>query len=499
MLIRLLAFAILIYLSWYNVSLFILISWIPLFKILNSDLSKVKIIASTFLLFVTYNLVVTYWLVEWDTLKGISVLALNSLLMESAVVLSLFLNKHKSALRNLTFIITWLAFEYIHHIWAFTWPWLTLGNTFSIQPIFVQWYQFTGVLGGSFWVLISNLSFYEQIKKGKFKITSALIVLVPIALSITMYFGDDIVSKRTNCIRVGVMLTNFSSDEYVSDSIKLALVNEEILKKDPKNLKYMLFPETFFKENIWADGFAFSKLYKELQSLSKATHTKIMSGYFLNREEEDGIYQQGNGLFKFNQYNSVIQIDTSISIPIKLKKVFIPIQEYTPSYLQIFDIHGYTNFKLLSGNKDYFKDEGQKIFMSICYESVNGIFFSDRWTDENLIFMIASEAFLRGNSIAMQQYQNICRLRAIEFSKFLFKSSNAGISSVIDERGEVVNFKRASKSVELLSYVGHTNNVKTFYSTWGWLTNKLPVFVLAILILFIIFLPVIGSKSKFVA
>jgi apolipoprotein N-acyltransferase len=113
--------------------------------------------------------------------------------------------------------------------------------------------------------------------------------------------------------------------------------------------------------------------------------------------------------------------------------------------------------------------------------------------------MIASEAFLRGNSIAMQQYQNICRLRAIEFSKFLFKSSNAGISSVIDERGEVVTFKRASKSVELLSCVGYTNNVKTFYSTWGWVTNKLPVFVLVILILFIIFLPVIGSKSKFVA
>jgi apolipoprotein N-acyltransferase len=492
-------FAFFIYVSWYHFSIAALLAWIPLYTILNSGWSNTKIISGTYVLFAIYNLVVTFWLIEFDAYKGATAIVINSFLMELVVVLSLFIGKNNRFTKNFAFIVSWLAFEYIHHIWFFTWPWLTLGNTFSIQPIFVQWYKFTGVLGGSVWILVANLCFYKQLENKRVNIITTVVVLLPIAISTTLYFDNDSLATRRNRIVVAVMLTNFSSTEYVRDSTKLALAKQELLAKAPKNMDYVLLPETYFREDIWTDRFESNNLYQSLKQLSKTLKTKIISGFFVNSEDENGIYQFGGGLIKFNQFNTAIQIDTSNSIPIKFKKVFIPFQEHMPRYLSWFSNEVDTNFKLLHDNKDYFNLNQEKIFISICYESVNGIFFSDRWTDENVIFMIASEAFLRGNSIAMQQYQNICRLRAIEFSKFLFKSSNAGISSVIDERGEVVTFKRASKSVELLSCVGYTNNVKTFYSTWGWVTNKLPVFVLVILILFIIFLPVIGSKSKFVA
>lgn len=235
------------------------------------------------------------------------------------------------------------------------------------------------------------------------------------------------------------------------------------------------------------EEFGSSKLYRELQHLSKTSKAKIISGYFINRESDKGIYTRGYGLIKFDQYNVAIQIDETDRIPIKIKKVFIPIQEHTPSYLSVLDKEGYANFKLLNNNKDYFHTKESKFFVCICYEAINGIFFSDRWTNENMIFMLASESFLNGNETAMHQYQNICRIRAIEASKFLFKSSNSGLSSVIDEKGNVLSSKKANNKLELLKWKGYTNDIHTFYSTWGWLINKAPIVALTLLLLNLLF------------
>ena len=55
----------------------------------------------------------------------------------------------------------WMAFEYLHlHDWGLSWPWLTLGNAFATQPQWVQWYEYTGTSGGSFWILASNIIVY---------------------------------------------------------------------------------------------------------------------------------------------------------------------------------------------------------------------------------------------------------------------------------------------------------------------------------------------------
>ena len=51
----------------------------------------------------------------------------------------------------------WIAFEKFHLNWDFSWPWLNLGNVFSENILWIQWYEFTGVFGGTLWILIVNL------------------------------------------------------------------------------------------------------------------------------------------------------------------------------------------------------------------------------------------------------------------------------------------------------------------------------------------------------
>ena len=57
--------------------------------------------------------------------------------------------------------IFWIGFELLHMTWDLNWPWLTLGNVFADQPSWIQWYSYTGVLGGTIWVLIFNYIFFQ--------------------------------------------------------------------------------------------------------------------------------------------------------------------------------------------------------------------------------------------------------------------------------------------------------------------------------------------------
>ncbi len=69
------------------------------------------------------------------------------------------LNLHLS----LIFLITsWLSVEYLStHTNTLT-PWYNLGNSLAGWVKLVQWYEYTGVLGGSLWILVVNiLAFYS--------------------------------------------------------------------------------------------------------------------------------------------------------------------------------------------------------------------------------------------------------------------------------------------------------------------------------------------------
>ena len=66
------------------------------------------------------------------------------------------------------FLVTlWISFEKFHLEWDFSWPWLNLGNVFSEDIQWIQWYEYTGSFGGSLWVLLINIGLFEVLKNHK--------------------------------------------------------------------------------------------------------------------------------------------------------------------------------------------------------------------------------------------------------------------------------------------------------------------------------------------
>jgi apolipoprotein N-acyltransferase len=145
-----------------SLSLLAFVAWIPLLLIEKNTISfrhrSGRIFVHAYLTFLIYNIGTTWWI--WNASVGGAILAfvLNSLLMAIAFYVFHKINKKiGSKFSLLTLLTCWIGFEYLHHNWELSWPWLTLGNAFSIRPSWIQWYSFTGVLGGSSWILLVNI------------------------------------------------------------------------------------------------------------------------------------------------------------------------------------------------------------------------------------------------------------------------------------------------------------------------------------------------------
>ena len=89
--------------------------------------------------------------------------AVLSVLITAGLMGGLFMLWHGISLRagrplSCTVLVSgWIACEYLYTVGQVSFPWLTLGNGFACDPWLVQWYEYTGVFGGSLWVLVANL------------------------------------------------------------------------------------------------------------------------------------------------------------------------------------------------------------------------------------------------------------------------------------------------------------------------------------------------------
>ena len=146
--------------------------------------------------FLLWNLFTTYWIYN-ATLPGmIAAVVLNALQM--AVIFRLFRwfkTLTKGFLPYMFFIITWIAWEHVYFTAEISWPWLVLGNAFSTSIKSIQWYEYTGALGGSLWVLLVNTLLFRLmqlvLEKKRYLLSAgslALLVAVPIIISHIIFY-----------------------------------------------------------------------------------------------------------------------------------------------------------------------------------------------------------------------------------------------------------------------------------------------------------------------
>ena len=194
-------------LSWptYGLTILVFFGFVPLLSLEKSIRKKslIKIFLFSFLSFFIWNTIATWWLV-YSTFVGMAFAILLNCLLMSIIFTSYSFVSRKTDIKLsvIYWLSAWIVFEKFHLNWEFSWPWLNLGNVFSEKILWIQWYEYTGVFGGTLWILIVNyffFSLFEYWKKNnrintKILSFSVLSLSIPIIISMFLYNSqkDDI-------------------------------------------------------------------------------------------------------------------------------------------------------------------------------------------------------------------------------------------------------------------------------------------------------------------
>jgi apolipoprotein N-acyltransferase len=81
-----------------------------------------------------------------------------------------------------------------------------------------------------------------------------------------------------------------------------------------------------------------------------------------------------------------------------------------------------------------------------------------------LLVNVSNDAWF-GDSLAPHQHLEIARMRAIEFSRYLLRATNTGISAILDPKGHIIaripQFTAAGTAAEIMPLRGATPYART--------------------------------------
>ena len=486
--------------SWPEIGVFpiLFFAFVPLLM-LEDNLQKSevnrrgrKVFWLSFLAFFIFNTITTYWVYHSTLFGAIAAFLVNATLMATAFYL---FHKIKSATTNrlgyLAFIVFWISMEYLHLNWDLSWPWLILGNGFANSPDLVQWYEFTGFLGGSLWVLLMNILLFRLAKKQNVKAIALPVLLLLFPIISSYYITPDIKEGK----QLKVLIVQPNVDPYI-DKFNIGfedqLANFIALAKPhlTQETQLLVGPETALLETIWENKIevtysvrAFRELQKDFPNLNILVGASTYKMFGHGNQKTTTARQIRNENIFYDAYNSAIFIADSGAVEVYHKTKLVPGAEKMPfPYILdplaklAVDLGG-TSGSLGSENTVHqFMVDDKIITPLICYESIYGDLQKGK---TNLIAIITNDGWWK-NTVGYKQHFSYARLRTIEQRKTIIRSANTGISGVINAKGEVLKITNWDEAVCISAEV-NLNNETTFYSVFGDYTGRLSVFVAAML------------------
>lgn len=469
--------------------------------------------------FLVWNVATTWWVGKASVGGGLFANFANPALQSLAFML--FRSTRRRLGRKsgyVALVAYWMAFEYLHLRWEFTWPWLTLGNVFARQHTWVQWYSVTGVFGGTLWIWIVNILFYEWLRPFFFpgtqpkpvritflsnRIFQLICILVVIAFPVILSY--NIYKKYVDIgepVNVTVMQPNFNPytekfsmpyDQMVSKMLQLSVSGLS------DSTDYLVWPETSVPQPIWLNDGLRSRPIRMIKEETDSfpNLTTIFGANAFERYDSPEQYSptvrqlinpRFNDTIWFDAFNTAIQIDTSDNMEWYHKSKLVPGAERMPypqalKFMEYFtlDLGGISGSLGIQNEREVlFNSDSLGVATAICYESVFGEFMSRYIRNgAGLIFIITNDGWW-GDTDGYKQHCMYGRLRAIENRKSIARSANTGISCFINQRGDILQ-PTEWETEAVISETLYYNDTQTFYTRNGDFLARTAIWVGALL------------------
>ncbi len=439
--------------------------------------------------FLLWNLLATWWIGYVSVSGMLLIVILNAMLMAAVWNARHVVNRHVAPAGALILPVFWLAFEFLHNHWTLQWPWLTLGNGLANLPEIIQWYEFTGVLGGSLWILVINMLIFRLIKNFSGKLDRKIISLTFVILSVFLMPLSWSLHRYSNYSEAG------SSQEVVVVQPNLNPYTEKFTGISPEEqvrrvvsqarsvvsplTQIILAPETALPD-LWEDSVE-TKIF--MRPVFEMIHDFPDAGFIAgaitqrklgeNESRSGTARQSADQKYIYDAFNSALMINQS-GIQIGHKQILVNGVEKMPfqKYFSFFQKHmlqlGGTSGSLAEGQEPilFSGGKGAKIGAAICFESAFGNHVREITNaGANLLVVLTNDGWWK-NSLGCWQHFCYSKLRAIENRRSIVRSANTGISGIIDQRGKVGMKTETDKETVLVSMV-YLNDAITFYSRHG--------------------------------
>jgi len=360
----------------------------------------------------------------------------------------------------LALVSFWIGMEYLHATWDLAFPWMTLGNGLAGMHQLAQWYEATGVYGGSVWILVSNILAFEayksyQSKSGYPRIRPALawlvFLIVPAGISLIKYYGYEEKVMPVNVIVVQPNIDPYEKMGGISTMNQLKTLTKLSDSVAQPNTEYFIWPETAIPSYANEESVRNTPEFIDVQSfLNKYKNGTVITGIeslkWYNDKRTISAKYDGNSKMYYDNYNAAMQVENSANVQFYHKSKLVPGVEKMPfpkalSFLApVFSGLGGTvsGWGWQDHPGVFYSQNGVGVAPVICYESLWG-----GWIGESVkngaqfIAIITNDAWW-GNTTGKDQHFLYAKLRAIETRRWVVRSANTGISGFINERGDVV-------------------------------------------------------------
>lgn len=491
-------------------------------NIIQSDTSRkgAKIFRITFLGFFVWNTLCIYWV--YNALKQVGEYvaipitlipyALGPLLMATACWIYFRMRGYFNRGISLALLVClWIGYEYLHQTWDLKFPWMTLGNGFAVTHQWVQWYEYTGVYGGTLWIWLSNIFVFliyiglreNQAAAARLKQITVWVAIIILPLSFSLYRYYTYV-ENTDPANIVVVQPNIDPYAKISSIPTTEQVNSLIHLSDSigqANTEYFIWPETaIYDENaINEDKIRHNAYFLQAQHfLNKYKNGNLLTGAETIKIYNSDLTPSASKVAGSDQYydvfNAAVNIENSGEVQFYHKSKLVPGAESLPfgdalSFMKpVFEHLGGATGSYGSQKEPnvFYSQSGIGAAPIICFDSIFG-----EWVAKSVgkgaqfIAIITNDGWWE-NTSGKDQHLDYAKLRAIETRRWVCRSANTGISAFINQRGDIVKQSKWWVKTALKQDINLNSDI-TLYVQFGDYIPLVGSFVAVLCVLFLIF------------
>jgi apolipoprotein N-acyltransferase len=355
----------------------------------------------------------------------------------------------------------WIAYEYLHQTWDLAFPWMTLGNGFANTHQLVQWYEYTGVYGGTVWIWLTNILVFlailaardgfPAVRRNGLAGAALGLIALPSTWSLYHYSTYREHENPSNVVVVQPNVDPYGKFTFITPEAQV----ENLLRLSGSvaqpNTEFFIWPETAiarqggFNEDRFYEHPSFLRMQRFLDNYKNGNILSGIESYRMYSSPETPTARAYDGVY-YDAFNAAVLIENSARLQYYHKsKLVAGVEQFPFGGALAFMKPLFAAFGGSTGS--YGKQDAPTVFYAqsgigaapvICYESIWGNYVAEYVRQGAQFIAVITNDGWWGNTAGKDQHLAYAKLRAIETRRWVARSANTGISAFINQRGDVV-------------------------------------------------------------